>query len=219
MKNLSEYTSILDYLDANGMIDDEGLAYGILNPSPAFSRDEFIEFTDQVLENAGGEDDKYLAQDTLFETYHIPFEINGKKYGLSIMYGQGSAWTVYTDEEFQAMKERMAELYDEDDDELDDDDLEYDENDDEYYAHKFADPRSPGKGVPKMNQYVIYEKPKDHPTKFVVRQWIIGPGTAKAGPMISTSDTLEEAQATLPEGLTNIPRFANDDPVIVEVWM
>jgi hypothetical protein len=31
-----------------------------------------------------------------------------------------------------------------------------------------------------MNQYVIYKKPKDYPTKFVVRLWIIGPGTAQA---------------------------------------
>ena len=70
-----------------------------------------------------------------------------------------------------------------------------------------------------LHQYVIYNKPKDCPTKFVVRVWIIGPGTAQAGPMICTADTLEEARASLPDGVVMLPRFQEDDPVIEEVWM
>ena len=71
----------------------------------------------------------------------------------------------------------------------------------------------------KLHQYAIYNKPKDHPTKFVVRQWIIGPGTVNAGPMICLADTLEEARKSVPEGLVLLPRFDDDDPVIEEVWI
>lgn len=70
-----------------------------------------------------------------------------------------------------------------------------------------------------LHQYVIYDKPKDFPTKFVVRLWIIGPGTAQAGPMICTANTIEEARQSLPDGVSQLPVFANDDPVIAEVWM
>jgi len=70
-----------------------------------------------------------------------------------------------------------------------------------------------------MNQYVIYKKPKDYPTKFVVRLWIIGPGTAQAGPLICTADTIEEARASMPDGVDQLPTFDSDDPVIAEVWM
>jgi len=70
-----------------------------------------------------------------------------------------------------------------------------------------------------MNQYVIYKKPKDYPTKFVVRLWIIGPGTAQAGPMICAVNTIEEARASLPDGVDQLPTFDSDDPVIAEVWM
>lgn len=70
-----------------------------------------------------------------------------------------------------------------------------------------------------MKQYVIYKKPKDYPTKFVVRVWIIGPGTAQAGPMICAADTIEEARVSLPDGVDQMPVFDNDDPVIAEVWM
>lgn len=70
-----------------------------------------------------------------------------------------------------------------------------------------------------MKQYAIYKNPRDYPDDFVVRVWIIGPGTVQAGPMICAVPTLEEARASLPEGLDQIPRFESDDPVIVEVWM
>ena len=70
-----------------------------------------------------------------------------------------------------------------------------------------------------MNQYVIYDKPKDYPTKFVLRSWVIGPGTVHAGPMICVVDTIEEARGNLPHGLCQLPLFESDDPVIAEVWI
>lgn len=70
-----------------------------------------------------------------------------------------------------------------------------------------------------MFNYVIYEKPSDYPTKFVMRLWTIGMGTVQAGPMICAEDTIEEVRSHLPDGVTQLPVFEDDDPVIVEVWM
>ncbi len=70
-----------------------------------------------------------------------------------------------------------------------------------------------------LKQYAIYDHPKDHPHFFVVREWIIGPGTCTPGPMIALCDTLEQARRKVPEGYSCLPRFTEDDPVIVEVWI
>jgi hypothetical protein len=68
-------------------------------------------------------------------------------------------------------------------------------------------------------QYVIYNKPKDHPHHYVVREWLIGPGTATPGKLVGLADNLKNARQLVPPGMDLLPRFANDDPVIEEVWM
>ena len=70
-----------------------------------------------------------------------------------------------------------------------------------------------------MKQYAIYEKPTDHPHHYVVREWLIGPGTMTPGKLMGLSDTLDGARKLVPPGMDLLPRFANDDPVIVEVWI
>ena len=70
-----------------------------------------------------------------------------------------------------------------------------------------------------LKQYVIYDHPKDHPHFFVVREWIIGRGELRHGRMMGVAETLDKARAIVPEGLACIPRYPEDDPVIVEVWM
>lgn len=102
---------ILDFLDANESIDDECVAYGKPGEYP-FTMDEFREFTDKIWEDAGGWDasEKYVVDGAHFETYYVPFERNGKQYWLNVMYGQGSAWTVFTSEAHEAYKKRIAEL-------------------------------------------------------------------------------------------------------------
>jgi len=70
-----------------------------------------------------------------------------------------------------------------------------------------------------LHQYVIYNKPKDCPTKFVVRVWIIGPGTAQAGPVVCTVNTLEEAREHLPDGVACVQMGDPHEPCIAEVWM
>lgn len=69
-----------------------------------------------------------------------------------------------------------------------------------------------------MNQidiWVIYKHPKDFPNKYVVRHWINENPTKT----MYTANTLEEIRKKIPQGLTLLPRFPQDDPKIVEVWL
>lgn len=74
-----------------------------------------------------------------------------------------------------------------------------------------------------LHQFVIYHNPSDHPGKYVVRQWLVIRGDPEPHPvpLFTTHDTLENAREATPileMGLVRLPRFDNDDPVIVEVW-
>jgi hypothetical protein len=66
--------------------------------------------------------------------------------------------------------------------------------------------------------WVIYEKPKDYPKYFAVRRQRATAGVIVIDKHVQLTDTLEEARALVPEGLTCLPRFENDDPNIVECW-
>jgi hypothetical protein len=70
-----------------------------------------------------------------------------------------------------------------------------------------------------MNQWVVYFNPKDYPGKYVVRRWRIAQGSAEAAKEATVHDSLEEARAAIPPGLYPLERFADDDRVIVEVWI
>ena len=37
--------------------------------------------------------------------------------------------------------------------------------------------------------------------------------------MICTANTIEEARASMPDGVDQLPTFDSDDPMIAEVWM
>ena len=76
-----------------------------------------------------------------------------------------------------------------------------------------------------MDMWVIYNHPKDYPNNFVVRLWkienaqvthvVISPSIDN----VKLTTTLKEARAAVPKGKTKIPRYDDDDPVIVEVWI
>jgi 3-deoxy-D-arabino-heptulosonate 7-phosphate (DAHP) synthase len=73
-----------------------------------------------------------------------------------------------------------------------------------------------------LTLHVVYEKPKDLPgSVFVVRQQtVLRGGIVKASANVTYFQTLSEARLYLEHlGLTNIGRYDNDDPVIVEVWI
>lgn len=71
---------------------------------------------------------------------------------------------------------------------------------------------------PTIVQYVVYRHPSDYPRKWVVRAWSIKPGRYYAGPVVAVEDDLEVARDAIPDGLVNIGRFGEDDPVVYEVW-
>ena len=63
--------------------------------------------------------------------------------------------------------------------------------------------------------YVIYQNPSDFPGKFVLRRWVgLNPDQKPAVCM-----TLAEARRAVPPNKYRLPRFDNDDPVIVETWL
>ena len=105
---------IIDYLDEKGSIDDECISYNVHGPYP-FTLEEFREFTEKIWEDAGGWDssEKYIEEGSHFETYNVPLEFDSKKYILRIMYGQGSAWTLFTEAAHNEHKEYLKKMYEE----------------------------------------------------------------------------------------------------------
>jgi hypothetical protein len=69
-------------------------------------------------------------------------------------------------------------------------------------------------------QYAIYDHPSDFPEHFVVRQWHVNDdGDITPALWCDVAKSLDAARALLPPGLLRLERLANDDPVIVEVWL
>lgn len=66
--------------------------------------------------------------------------------------------------------------------------------------------------------WVVYDKPRDYPTQFVARKWVIEE-EGRPTPDVLTAPTLAALRAKLPPLLTMIPRATHDDPNIVEVWL
>lgn len=73
--------------------------------------------------------------------------------------------------------------------------------------------------------WVIYYGASNHPPgKWVVRAQDAGvsplesPDGIRRHQVFFECDSLEEARAKVPEGLYRMPRVAEDDPVIVEMW-
>lgn len=71
----------------------------------------------------------------------------------------------------------------------------------------------------KLVQYVIYNNPTDFPGLCVARKWLIGCGTIEHSEVVATGKTVDEVRAKLPRNIASLPVYANDDPVIAEVWM
>ncbi len=67
--------------------------------------------------------------------------------------------------------------------------------------------------------WVIYYGASNHPPgKWVVRAQDAMREGVRPHELFFECDSLEEARAKVPKGLYRLPRFAEDDPVIVECW-
>jgi hypothetical protein len=72
-------------------------------------------------------------------------------------------------------------------------------------------------GVP-LSIWVVYERPRDYPQHYVVREWTCdNPSVAKQAWFFSSLDLARAALAA--SGLTCLMPFAGDDPCIVETWI
>ena len=68
--------------------------------------------------------------------------------------------------------------------------------------------------------WVIYKHPKDFPTSWVLRgQDACADGSIAPHAACHVASTLEGARRGLPQGLYNLGRQPNDDPVIYESWI
>jgi hypothetical protein len=72
---------------------------------------------------------------------------------------------------------------------------------------------------PALPMVVIYDRPRDLPGGFAVRQWAVSPGVVAPVKLLGSDLlSLEAARELVPAGLVNIGRAPDDDPKIVEVW-
>lgn len=70
-----------------------------------------------------------------------------------------------------------------------------------------------------ITQFVIYDKPRDFPGKYVIRKWQVK-GEKEIPLEGYICDTLQQARSLVePLGLVRLVRCPGDDPAILEVWI
>lgn len=102
---------IIKHLKKHGAILDESIAY---QPEKyPFTYEEFQEYTDKIYgEVVKGDLDNlepYFVKG-YFEEYAIPFKEGKEEFILDILYGQGSAWTLFTKDEYVKYRKRVDKL-------------------------------------------------------------------------------------------------------------
>jgi hypothetical protein len=71
-----------------------------------------------------------------------------------------------------------------------------------------------------MEMFVVYERPRDYPDKFVLRRWSIGPGSAEGdADWFVLGETLDDVRAAVPQHCIRVGRSPHDEPQIVESWV
>lgn len=71
------------------------------------------------------------------------------------------------------------------------------------------------------HHYVIYEKPEDYPTEFVVRKWTFDHSSTTPIPngVVGTALTLELARHFIPRNMFRMSRHPTDPISVVETWI
>ena len=72
-----------------------------------------------------------------------------------------------------------------------------------------------------LQMWTVYERPRDFPNEFVVREWhvVAGKVISRQAAGALTAPTLEQARKLVPQDCVCMPRQEGDDPVIVETWI
>ena len=71
----------------------------------------------------------------------------------------------------------------------------------------------------KLEMYVIYRRPSDHPAPYAMRKWHIGDEGATPDDELATGETLDEIRSLIPHNFVRFERNPSDDPVFVESWL
>jgi hypothetical protein len=73
---------------------------------------------------------------------------------------------------------------------------------------------------PLLSVWAIYDHPRDIPDKYVARRHdVFRNAPSRPSDEYVTADSLEEVRLRIPQGLYRMPRSAEDDPKIMEIWM
>ena len=68
--------------------------------------------------------------------------------------------------------------------------------------------------------WTVYDHPKDFPREFVARKSLISNGVTVVTDEVLVSPKLRDLRDEMERrGLYRLPRFDNDDPIIVECWL
>jgi hypothetical protein len=73
---------------------------------------------------------------------------------------------------------------------------------------------------PLISVWVVYNKPIDYPSSFVVRRIIVdSSGELLAEKECVLAEDLASARKCIPSGLAHLLPLPDDDPVIAEYWL
>lgn len=73
-------------------------------------------------------------------------------------------------------------------------------------------------GIEQLSIWTVYERPLDHPDKYVARRWLATPEPEPTDDIL-LADDLEALRNQLPQGLVHMQRQPEDDAVIIETWI
>lgn len=97
---------ITAYLLEHEVIDDEDVCYNHGNKFP-FTKDQFRAWYKEHMQ----EDKEVTVRETMFPTVKMPLIADGHEFVLSIMWGQGSAVTVFTKKRWREIRKREIADY------------------------------------------------------------------------------------------------------------
>jgi hypothetical protein len=67
--------------------------------------------------------------------------------------------------------------------------------------------------------WTVYEYPLDYPNEYIARPANVAEGNVNAMPVHLSALSLTAIRALIPSGLYRLPRWTDDEPHILEVWI
>jgi hypothetical protein len=70
-----------------------------------------------------------------------------------------------------------------------------------------------------MEMWTIYDHPRDYPTGYMARCWLITAGADPEPTDRIFHGSLAGVRGAIPPGLACLPRSPEDDPAVLETWL